>query len=151
MKVLVIYKSIHHGNTKKVLDVMVKELRKKHVVKMLDSSKANEALVKKFDLVVFGSGIYASRHHVSLLKFVDKLSNHKGKKSVIVSTSGFPLKRFHRALREKLINKGFKIVAEFNCKGWNTFGPFKLFGGMNKGRPNKEDFEKAKNFINTKV
>jgi len=148
MKILIVYISIHHGNTKKVLDVMAKELKKKHKVQMLEVSKADEQLVKKSDLVIFGSGIYASRHHKSLLNFVDKLSKYKDKKAVVVSTSGFSFKGFHRSLRKKLVNKGFKIIAEFNCKGWDTFGPFKLVGGMNKGMPNQKDFEEARKFVN---
>jgi len=146
MKILIIYISPHHGNTKKVLDIMAEELKKKHGVKILEVSKADESSIKKSDMVVFGSGIYASKHHVSLLNFVDKLHEHKGKKAVIVSTSGFGLKMFHKSLREKLLEKGFKIIDEFKCKGWNTFGPFKLIGGINKGRPNEKDFEKARKF-----
>lgn len=147
MRVSIIYISPHHRNTKKILDVMAGELKRKHVVKMLEVSKANESLIKKSDLIIFGSGIYFSKHHASLLKFVDKLSECKGKKAVIVSTGGFGIQKFHKPLKKILINKGFKIVDEFCCKGWDTFGPFKLIGGLNKGRPNKEDFGKAKKFI----
>lgn len=147
MKVLIVYESIHHGNTKKVLDAIAKELRKKCKVQMIKPSKASGSLIKKSGLIIFGSGIYASKHHASLLRLVDKLSENKGKKAVIVSTSGFSLKSFHNALRKKLVNKGFKVIAEFNCKGWDTFGPFKLIGGINKGRPSNKDLEEAEKFI----
>jgi hypothetical protein len=45
-----------------------------------------------------------------------------------------------------LIGKGFTIIGEFSCKGFNTFGPLKLVGGINKGRPNESDLNKAENF-----
>jgi len=44
------------------------------------------------------------------------------------------------------MNRGFSIVGDFSCKGWTTWGPLKLFGGTNKGRPNEEDLEEARVF-----
>jgi flavodoxin len=38
------------------------------------------------------------------------------------------------------------VVDEFNCKGFNTNSFLKLFGGINKGRPNDEDLRKAAEF-----
>jgi hypothetical protein len=38
------------------------------------------------------------------------------------------------------------IVDEFMCPGWNTNTFLKAFGGINKGRPNAEDLEKAREF-----
>ena len=55
----------------------------------------------------------------------------------------------HKLLREKLQSKGYTIVDEFNCKGFNTFAFLRLFGGMNKGRPNSEDLKNAETFANS--
>jgi len=52
----------------------------------------------------------------------------------------------HSSLREKLQSKGYIIVGEFNCKGFNTNSFLKYFGGMNKGRPNAEDLKHAEEF-----
>ena len=49
----------------------------------------------------------------------------------------------HSLLREKLQSKGYNIVDEFSCKGFNTNSFLKYFGGMNKGRPNAEDLKHA--------
>jgi len=49
-------------------------------------------------------------------------------------------------LREKLQSKGYMIVDEFSCKGFNTNSFLKLFGGMNKGRPNALDLKHAEEF-----
>lgn len=38
------------------------------------------------------------------------------------------------------------IVDEFNCAGFNTNSFIKLFGGINKGRPNAEDLKHAEEF-----
>jgi hypothetical protein len=52
----------------------------------------------------------------------------------------------HAQLREKLQSKGYMIVDEFSCKGFNTNSFMKYFGGMNKGRPNAEDLKNANEF-----
>lgn len=53
---------------------------------------------------------------------------------------------FDKPLKEKLLEKGFDIIGEFSCRGFDTYGPWKLIGGKNKGRPNGKDLEKAKEF-----
>jgi len=50
------------------------------------------------------------------------------------------------ALKEKLQMKGYTIVDEFICPGFNTNSFLKLFGGINKGRPNAEDLKHAETF-----
>jgi flavodoxin len=53
---------------------------------------------------------------------------------------------FHTSLREKLQSKGYMIVDEFTCAGFNTNSFLKIFGGINKSRPNAEDLEHAEEF-----
>ena len=38
------------------------------------------------------------------------------------------------------------IADEFCCKAWDSWGPLKLFGGINKGRPDEKDLAAAKAF-----
>ena len=52
----------------------------------------------------------------------------------------------HAALKEQLAGRGFSIVDEFSCKGWDSWGPLKLVGGINKGRPDDEDLATAREF-----
>lgn len=52
----------------------------------------------------------------------------------------------HKTLRKILQNKGFLIVNEFSCKGYNTNSVLKYIGGMNKNRPNDEDIKNAETF-----
>jgi hypothetical protein len=42
--------------------------------------------------------------------------------------------------------KGYKIVDEFGCVGFNTNSFLRFFGGLNKGRPNAEDLKRAEDF-----
>jgi len=154
MKTLIIYISIHHGNTEKI----AKEIAEVLDAKLLKPWEVNVDNLSEYDLIGFGSGIYFGEHHKSLLSLADKLPILKGKKAFIFSTSGVCNKlnylynichrttHFHNPLKEKLLKKGFNIVGEFSCRGFDTVWPFKLIGGISKGRPNKEDLGKARKF-----
>ncbi len=141
MKTLIIYTSVHHGNTEKIAKVIAKVLN----ATLLKTNEVDVNTLKEYDLIGFGSGIYAWRHHRSLLKLANKLPT-LNKKAFIFSTAGAPSISNHNSLRKKLINKGFTIVKEFSCKGFDTFGPLKLIGGLNKDRPNEQDLKKSENF-----
>ena len=45
-----------------------------------------------------------------------------------------------------LQQKGFEVIGEFGCLGFDTFALTKLVGGINKGRPNQEYLQKAEDF-----
>jgi flavodoxin len=44
------------------------------------------------------------------------------------------------------INQGYDVVGEFGCAGFNTNSFLKLFGGINKGRPDDRDLTQAAEF-----
>ena len=142
MKTLIVYTSVHHQNTGKVAKVMAEELE----ADLVPIGAAQPASIAAYDLVGFGSGIYFGKHHKTLLQFAETLPPETGKRVFLFSTSGEGGKGRHAALKEKLMDKGFSIVDEFSCKGWDSWGPFKLVGGINKGRPNEDDLERARLF-----
>ena len=146
MRTLVIYVSIHHSNTKKIAKAIADILR----AKIAKPREVGVNALSEYDLIGFGSGIYYHKHHESLLNLVDKLPMLNHKKAFIFSTSGVSKKwhfsDFHKPLKERLLEKGFDIIGEFDCRGWDTYGPFKLVGGISKGRPNEKDLKEAKNF-----
>lgn len=39
--------------------------------------------------------------------------------------------------------KRSKVIGKFGCRGYDTFGPFKLVGGIAKGHPNEEDIKRS--------
>ena len=117
-------------------------------------TKAEE--LQRCDLVGFGSGIYAYRHALSLFDLIDRLPQVNGKKAFIFSTTGAPIVfgesalakalEQHTPFRKKLQSKGYVILDEFLCAGYNTNKFLKYFGGLNKGRPNPEDLQRAEEF-----
>jgi hypothetical protein len=45
-----------------------------------------------------------------------------------------------------LESKGYTVVDEFQCKGFNTNSFLRFLGGMNRGRPNAKDLKAAEAF-----
>ena len=146
MKSLLVLLSYHHKNTEKIAKVFAKVLD----AQIKTPQQINPKELQDYGLVGFGSGIYDAKHHESLLELADKLSPVTEKKAFIFSTSAMMGKakvaEDHSLLREKLQSKGYTIIDEFACKGFNTNSFMKYFGGMNKGRPNAEDLKHAEEF-----
>jgi flavodoxin len=143
--VIVVY-SYHHMNTIKVANEMAKVL----VAEVINIDKNNTLNIDENMIIGFGSGIDSSKHYPELLKYVDGLKKQNGKRVFIFSTSAImgekKVKKDHEVLREKLVGKGFNIIDEFSCKGFNTNSFIKIFGGLNKGRPNNDDLKLAESF-----
>lgn len=142
MKSLIICKSVHMGNTEKIAKRMAKILN----AELIEPEECNLNGLGEFDLIGFGSGIYDYKHHSSLLNLADQLPDLKGKRVFVFSTSGVIMEKFHDSLKEKLELKNAAIVDEFFCKGFNKNSFLKYIGGMNKGRPNENDFKLAEDF-----
>ncbi len=147
MKTLVIVYSYHHNNTAKIAQVMADVLD----AEVVTPGQVNIGELKQYDLIGFGAGIDSAKHYKPpLLELAEKLPKFENKKSFIFSTSAIQgenkVRKDHEALRESLNSKGFKILDEFSCKGFNTNSFLKFFGGMNKGRPNEDDLNHARRF-----
>ena len=146
MKTLLVLFSYHHKNTEKIAKVFAKVLD----AQIKTPQQINPEELQEYVLIGFGSGIYGAKHHETLLELADKLTHVTNKKAFILSPSALTGKakvaEDHSLLREKLQSKGYMIVDEFACKGFNTNSFMKYFGGMNKGRPNAEDLKHAEEF-----
>ena len=143
MKTLIVYASVHHGNTQKVAETMALAIG-------CDLKNVTDADIHSFssyDLIGFGSGIFFGKHHKTLLDFAQSIPDLKGKKVFVFSTYGLHQKGFHDTINNILKGKGAEIVGEFGCRGWDTVGPLKLIGGIAKNHPDKKDLENAVKFI----
>jgi flavodoxin len=112
--------------------------------------EVNPEELRDYNLIGFGSGIYGDKHHKVMLDLADKMPEVIEKKAFIFSTSAMMGKqkvaKDHSTLRGKLEARGYIIIDEFACKGFNTNSFMKYLGGMNKGRPNAEDLSNAEEF-----
>ncbi len=144
--ILVIYASIHKGNTEKIAKIIGDTLGAKNV--SFQNVKREDII--SADLVGFGSGVYLSKFHKGLINLVEGLPKMEKKKAFLFSTSGMRrniiLNRSHDHFKNILKQKNFEVLREFNCLGYDTYGPLKYIGGVNKGRPNEKDLDSAEKF-----
>ena len=141
MKTLIIYHSEHHGNTEKVARAISKVFN----ADLLTSSDADIDEVSEYDLVGFGSGIYYGKFHQSMYSILDRLPNQEEKKSFVFSTTGSKTysERAHDLFTSKLEGKGFEVIGDFSCLGFDTALSSE---GVNRGRPNDNDLRAAEKF-----
>lgn len=146
IKCLIVVYSYHHNNTARIAQAFSEVLNAQ--IKTPDQITQEE--LQQYDLIGFGSGIDSGKHYKPILDLIDRLSKVNNQRGFIFSTSAIQgvakVEKDHLLLRDKLTSKGFIIVDEFSCKGYNTNSFLKYFGGMNKGRPNCEDLKHAKEF-----
>ena len=58
-------------------------------------------------------------------------------------THGAPKGDFLKAMRAIAEKKHCQEIGEYRCQGFDTFGPFKLVGGIAKGHPTEEEIKGA--------
>ena len=150
VKSLVVVFSYHHNNTEKIANACANVLG----AEVKTPQQVTPEEISKFDLVGFGSGIYSATFDPSVLDLADRLPNAGGKNAFLFSTYGAPgfvanrefIEKNHEQIRKKLQAKGYTVIGEFGCAGWNTNSFLQYFGGLNKGRPNAEDLRNAEEF-----
>ena len=83
--------------------------------------------------------------------FDDSVPEVNKKKTFIFSTAGLSnekkLGKDHSCFKEKLESRGYVIVDELQCKGFNTNSFIKYFDGINRGTPNAKDLKKAEEIV----
>lgn len=147
---LVVVCSYHHGNTKKVADVIGTILD----APVKKPGQVTSEEMQDVDLIGIGSGIYSATFHPAVFDLVDRFPQSPGKNAFLFSTYGAPafvanrtfIEKNHRRIREKLEARGFTIIGEFGCGGWNTNVFLKYVGGLNRGRPDADDLKNAEAF-----
>ncbi len=149
MRAVIVYKSLHHGNTKKIAEVMA-DACGADLVRLGD--RKNPGL-QGYDLVGLGSGIYQSRHHPSLVAFAEKAHFAMGARAFLFSTAGIPALAglWHRPLRAALTKQGIPIAGELCLPGYDTYAIFGLVGGINRGRPGNRELAQAREFASSMV
>lgn len=138
MKTAIVYYSRHHENTKKLLDAIAA----KNDVTLIDVTSNPETDLSGYDRIGFASGIYYSKFQKTLLEYAEK-NMPEGKPTFFIYTYGAEKAGYTKAITEAVSKHHAKILGEFGCFGFNTFGPFKLIGGIAKGHPDQSDLANA--------
>ena len=141
MKVAIAYYSQHHGNTKKLLDA-IKELGD---VKLINVVECKEADLSGYDIIGFASGTYFGKFSEKVMEFA-KNNLPSQKRVFLIYTYGLK-GDFTQEMIQIITNKSCQLIGTYGCRGYDTFGPFKLVGGIAKGHPDEKDINGAIEFF----
>ncbi len=141
MRTIIIYASTHHGNTRKVVEAIANELS----IEIVDVAKTHEKDLRDYDLIGFASGIFFTKFSEQVLNFA-RVNLPMNKDVSFIATAGNPMNGNFNSIAEIAKDKKCKERGRFQCKGFDTYGPFKLVGGIQKGHPDNEELQAAVEF-----
>ena len=141
-KTVIIYGSKHHGNTRK----LVKAVCGKYEITQIDASSQHRADLSEYELIGFASGIDFGKFYNCVEVFL-KENLPDNKKVFFLYTCAKTSPRFTKTIREEAQKKGAVLLGEYGCRGYNTYGPWKLLGGMNRNHPSASEVEGAVRFF----
>ena len=141
MTTAIVYYSQHHGNTKKLLDAIAAQAE----VTLINVVEDKDADLTAFDRVGFASGIYYGSFARQLLAFAEARLP-AGKDVFFLNTCGKQTGTYFNAIRRIAEAKQCRELGAYQCLGFDTFGPFKLVGGIAKGHPSEEEIAAAVSF-----
>lgn len=145
MRAIIVCCSSSHGNTAKIADAIAEVV----LAQVVAPSDIGPQGLGEYDLVGFGSGIYAGSFDRELRRFVTSLPHIRHKSAFVFATAGFgrviefPVRTPFARLVE---STGYRVLGTFCCPGFDTWLPLRIVGGLNKGRPNQADVERAREF-----
>lgn len=140
-KVVLVYASMHHGNTYK----LVKAITDKYDIKCIDATVEKKVDLSEYDMIGFASGIDFGKFYEPIEQFAKE--NLPMKREVFfLYTCAMVREGFTNSMKEIALEKKAIFLGEYGCKGFNTYGPWKVIGGMNKNHPTKEEIEGAISF-----
>ena len=141
MKTAIVYYSQHHGNTKKLLAAIAAQ----EEVTLIDVLENTDTDLTGFDRIGFASGIYFSSFAKQIIAFA-KENLPEDKDVFYIYTHGAASGDFLKAMRQIAESKNCRELGEYHCQGYDTFGPFKLVGGIAKGHPTEDELAAAVRF-----
>ncbi len=142
MKIAIVYYSRHHGNTKKLIDAIAAQQE----VTTVDAAQVRRADLSGFDAVGFASGIYFSKFHETVVEFARE-NLPEGMPVFFLYTCGTLRKGYTAAISQAAAQRKGRLLGEYGCRGYDTFGPFKLVGGIAKNHPSDQELTEATAFI----
>lgn len=141
-KTVIIYASTHHGNTYK----LVKAIAEKYEIECIDATVVQQADLTEYELIGFASGIDFGKFYVSIENFA-KENLPMRKKVFFLYTCAMNRSGFTDEIRAIVASKASVVLGEYGCRGWNTYGPWKAIGGMNKKHPTESEIAEAVRFF----
>lgn len=146
MKTIIIYESEHHKNTKKLVDA----IREKYGIDTVKTSEAGSIDLGSYDAIGLASGIAFGKFYKNLEHFAEK-HLPRGKKVFFLYTCGKDNGKYTASISKIASDRHCEILGSYGCPGFDTYGPFKLVGGIAKGHPTQDEIDGAVKFYETHV
>ena len=128
---------------------MVDAISEKYDITAIDGTKDNDFDLAEFNRIGFASGIAYGEFYPQMLKIInEKLP--EGKEVFFLYTCGLKTKKYCNAARKIAEMKKAKILGEYGCQGYDTYGLLKLFGGISKGHQIKPICKRVEFYGNLK-
>ena len=137
MKSVIIYMSRHHGNTKKLVEYLVA----RYSITLLDAQEAEKLNTEEYDLIGFASGVDFGKFYSPVTDLAKTIS--PGKCIYALYTCARDQARYGSEIEEIAALTGCTYLGKYGCRGYNTYGPWKLVGGMNKEHPSEKELQDA--------
>lgn len=145
MTTAIIYASHHHGNTEKI----VKAVSERYPMEIINAEEFSKDL-SGYDCIGFASGIDFGKFYDSVQQAAEKYMT-AGKRVFFLYTCGQNNRDFSEKCKALAKERGCEVCGSFGCPGYDTYGPWKLIGGINRNRPNEQDIADAVQFFEEKV
>lgn len=141
VKTLILYESLHHGNTRKLVDAIAAE----YPVEICDA-RSFDGDLSKYDLIGFASGVAFGKYYNEIYALaIDRMPFEKD--VFFIFTAGTPVGDPAKDIKTVARQRENRIHGAYCCRGYDTFGPLKLVGGINKGCPTEEDIKGAVDYF----
>ena len=140
-KTVIIYASTHHGNTRKLIEA----ISEKYQIDIIDAIEQKFANLSEYDLIGFASGIDFGKFYDAVEQFLkDNLPENKA--VFFMYTCARDDNDFTYTMRTEAMKRHALLMGEYGCRGYNTYGAWKVIGGMNKHHPTKKELDGAVQF-----
>lgn len=135
--------SMHHQNTRKLVDAIAMG---QDDIDVFDMTKAKPEDLSQYAVVGVASGIYAGHFAKPLLKYL-KTHLCEGQRVFALYTSAMKRGGYTAEIKSIAERAHCTYAGDYGCKGYTTFGPLKLFGGVSKGHPDGAEIQGAIDFF----
>ena len=114
-------------------------------VELMNVTEISPLYLSDFDRIGIASGIYYSKFAKPLMQYLDAhLPEHR--KVFSIYTCGTMNEKYTKEIKALVRERNCEYLGEYGCLGFDTFGPFKLIGGISKGHPNAGEIQGAIDF-----
>ncbi|ALF25494.1 flavodoxin family protein [Fusobacterium nucleatum] len=143
-KIRIVYDSMHNMNTEKLVLSLKENYNDVDIIKV---NNFDINAIDNYPKIGLASGIYWGRFSKNIEELLDKILDSDVKNLFFIYTSGIGKVRYEKKLIKRLEEKNKICLGIFSCKGFDKYGPFKLIGGINKGKPNEKDIQNLIKFF----